>query len=214
MSALRINIMLTELFTTHPCIKLHFAHCPSHTGIRFNERADKLASTFAEPGGIPTGLLRQHFIEDNTKEAEALWKLHSRLSTYKGRQWLAVRRKKKAFVPKIQDKNTKNFFLDLADNDMTAMAQITRAITNRAPMGEYYSTHAERFPNKETLCTNCSFAVIQMCRHILTECTKYTNCFPSIRFWTNKKNNGKSLKSFLRENPTAFSFSDVPPDIH
>jgi ribonuclease HI len=90
MSTLRINIMLTELFTTHPCIKLHFAHCPSHTGVRFNEHADELASTFAEPGGIPTGLLRQHFIKDNIKEAEALWKLHSRLSTYKGQQWLAV----------------------------------------------------------------------------------------------------------------------------
>ena len=214
MSALRISIMLTELFTTHPRIKLHFAHCPSHTGIRFNERADELASTFAEPGGIPTGLLRQHFIEDNIKEAGALWKLRSRLSTYKGRQWLAVRRKKKAFVPKIQDKNAKNFFLDLADNDMTAMAQITRAITNHAPTGEYYSTRAERFPDKETLCTNCSLAVIQTRRHIFTECTKYTNRFPSIRFWTNKKNNGESLKSFLRENPTAFSFSDVPPDIH
>ena len=90
MSALCINIMLTELFTTHPRIKLHFAHCPSHTGIRFNERADELASTFAEPRGIPTGLLQQHFIEDNIKEAGALWKLCSRLSTYKGQQWLAV----------------------------------------------------------------------------------------------------------------------------
>lgn len=214
MSALRINIMLTELFTTHPRIKLHFAHCPSHTGIRFKERTDKLASTFAEPGGIPTGLLRQHFIEDSTKEAEALWKLRSRLSTYKGRQWLAVRRKKKAFVPKIRDKNAKNFFLDLADNDMTTMAQIMRAITNHAPTGEYYSTRAERFPDKKTLCTNCSLAVIQTRRHIFTECTKYTNRFPSIRFWTNKKNNSESLKSFLRENPMAFSFSDVPPDIH
>jgi ribonuclease HI len=214
MSALRINIMLTELFTTHPRIKLHFAHCPSHTGVHFKERADKLASTFAESGRIPTGLLQQHFIKDNTKEAEALWKLRSRLSTYKGQQWLAVRRKKKAFVPKIRDKNAKNFFLDLADNDMTAMAQIMCAITNHAPTGEYYSTHAECFPNKETLCTNCSLAVIQTRGHIFTECTKYTNCFPSIRFWTNKKNNGESLKSFLRENPTTFSFSDVPPDIH
>ena len=84
-----------------------------------------------------------------------------------------------------KNKNAKLFFLDLADNDMTAMAQLTRAITNHAPTGEYYVARAERFPDKEMLCTNCSLAVIQTHRHILTECTKYTNHFPSIRFWAN-----------------------------
>ena len=81
-------------------------------------------------------------------------------------------------------------------------------------MGEYYSTQTECFPNKEALCTICSMAVTQTRRHILTECPKYTNRFPSIRFWANKKNNGESLKAFLRDNPSAFSFADVPPDIH
>ena len=109
MTSLHINLMLTELFTMQPHIKLHFAHCPSHSGVHFNECADKLASTFAEPGGIPTGLLRQHFIENNTKEVEALWQLRSRLSMYRGQQWLAVQRKKKAFTPQIQNKNAKLF---------------------------------------------------------------------------------------------------------
>ena len=78
-------------------------------------------------------------------------------------------------------------------------------------MGEYYSTWTE---HKEALCTICSMAVMQTHRHILTECLKYTNRFPSIRFWANKKNNGESLKAFLCNNPSASSFADVPPDIH
>jgi hypothetical protein len=65
----------------------------------FNERADRLISTFIGPR-ILTGLLRQHFIEDNSKEAEA---------------------------PELL--KAKHFFLDLADNDMTTMAWLTCAIT-------------------------------------------------------------------------------------
>jgi hypothetical protein len=72
-TALRINLLLLDLFSRNPRLKLHFSHCPSYTGVPFNEKVDRLATTFNALGGIPQGSLRQHFLDDKFKVANQQW---------------------------------------------------------------------------------------------------------------------------------------------
>ena len=53
-----------------------------------------------------------------------------------------------------------------------------------------------------------------MRRHILTECPGYVNGFASLTDWGTCRNNDMLLMRFLERNPSAFTFGDVPLDVH
>ena len=67
-TATRINLLL-DLFKRNPSIKLHISHCPSHSGIRFNEAVDRLTSNITTTSGLPSGRLRQHFLDKHLGKA-------------------------------------------------------------------------------------------------------------------------------------------------
>ena len=92
---------------------------------------------------------------------------------------------------------------------MTAMAQLTHTITNHAPTGEYYVTRAEHFPDKETLCTNCSLAVIQTHRHISLNAQNILNIFPPSDSGPTKRTTAKAsnLSSVKTQLPSPFQMS-------
>ena len=69
MTSLHINLLLADLLARQPDIILHFSHCPSHSKVPFNEVADRLASSFVEKGGGPDVLLRQHYLDDESRKA-------------------------------------------------------------------------------------------------------------------------------------------------
>ena len=140
MMSLRINLLLADLLATRPDITLHFSHCPSHSKVPFNEAADRLASSFVKKGSGPDVLLRQHYLDDELRKASRHWQTLSRFTSYRGKSWIKVRWRKKPFTPSLKNKDAKHFFIDLANNDMTTMARLTRAITAHAPIGEYYLT--------------------------------------------------------------------------
>ena len=73
MMSLRINLLLADLLASRPDITLHFSHCPSHSKVPFNEEADRLASSFIQKGGGPDILLRQHFLDDESRKASRHW---------------------------------------------------------------------------------------------------------------------------------------------
>ena len=210
----RINLLLLDLFERNPHIRLHISHCPSHSGIPFNEAVNRLASSMPTSNDLPWGTLRQHFLDEHMAKANKQWQALAGLPSYHGHYWLNVRRNCKPFKPGIKNKAAKHHFLDMADNAPNELARITRALTGHAPIGEYYANRRERFPDIETLCTNCAKGTTQTRAHILTTCPHYNTHLPPLQAWTSKRNNDSLFWTFLKENSTAFTFADLPLDVH
>ena len=82
MTSLHINLLLADLLASRPDITLHFSHCPSHSKAPFNEEADHLVSSFVKKGGGPDVLLRQHYLDEESRKASRHWQALSCFTTY------------------------------------------------------------------------------------------------------------------------------------
>ena len=76
-------------------------------------------------------------------------------------------------------------------------AQATRAITNHAPIGEYWLRF---FPNEDFKCP-CSYS-IELRRHILYECMRFNG------YWNPRRDSLNHFTMFLITNSYAFAFTD------
>ena len=211
MSVVRINMLLRAWLSQDTSRYLTIRFAPSHHGIPGNERADHLtkAGLALCPTNPPT-ILRSHFIGTHKREAEKEWQRLFRDPTYRGSQWLPIRRRKKKFRPAMS-KTARNFFHDLAKGEPGHLSRIVHAITNHAPTGEYRSRF---FPQESTECPRCGPRTFQTRRHILAECPGYVAKFASLTDWGHNRHNDKALLGFLTKNPTAFTFVDAPLDVH
>ena len=211
MSILRINYALSDWLSAHPNAELHVRFAPGHHGIEGNERAD--ATTKAGLERCPTQpplILRSHFINSYKQEQSDLWTRLFKDPTYRGSQWLPIRRKKKTFKPSFA-KEARNFFHNMAHGDSSRLSRISYAITNHAPTGEYRTRF---FPDQPAHCPHCGEATLQSRRHIMCECPRYVAKLPSLTDWGSQRHNDKTLSGFLDKNPTAFTFGELPRDVH
>ncbi|KAF8695033.1 hypothetical protein AX14_001893 [Amanita brunnescens Koide BX004] len=211
MSSIRINIILHDYFSTTNNT-MSFAYCPSHVGIEGNERADKLTKTGAAMGpASPVKILRSNFLNSFRRDMSRHWRVLASSQTYKGRGWLPIRRKKRMFKPDISNKDAKRFFFTMSGNHIETISRMTRAITGHAPTGEY----RQRFHNTlPTHCNHCGQDVEHTRHHVLFQCPKYVPLAVSLVDWKKDKHNDKSWKNFFQANPSAFSFGDLPDDVH
>ena len=211
MSSIRINILLHHYFSTTNNT-MSFAYCPSHVGIEGNERADKLTKTGAAMGpASPVKMLRSNFLNDFQRDMSRHWRILSSSQTYKGRSWLPIRRKRRMFKPDIGNKRIKRFFITMSGNDIETISRMARAITGHAPTGEY----RQRFHSTLlTHCNHCGPNIEHTWHHVLFHCLKYVPLAVSLIDWKKDKHNDKSWKNFFQANPSAFTFGDLPDDIH
>jgi len=207
--SIRLNLMIDDILTNHANATFHFSYCPSHVGIAGNEKADRLVNQAIRPDRALPRSLRQHFDSHQRLIANQTWSLKASSPSYRGRQWLAIKRKGKTFTPRIGSKPRCRFFITLADDDIQIMTRITRVMTNHAPTGEH---SARLFPGRPTNCTRCGDDVLHSRAHILTCCT-YLFSIPNLTYFKNHKHNDALLKKFIKNNVTAFSFDDLPDDI-
>ncbi|KAF8703071.1 hypothetical protein AX14_014237 [Amanita brunnescens Koide BX004] len=211
MAIVRINNLLSPWLSEDPLRHLTIRFAPSHHGINGNERADRLTKAGLRlcPTNPPK-IMRSHFISQQRAANELQWQECFRDHTYRGSQWLPIRRKKKRFKPSFA-KDARNFFHNLAKGEASHLSRITHAITNHAPTGEYRTRF---FPDDTTECPHCNRRALQTRTHILTECPGYVNRLPSMTDWGHDRQNDKALIGFLERNPSAFTFGDVPLDVH
>ena len=188
-----------------------FRYCPSHSGIEGNDRADrltKLGAVIAPP--FPPRLLLSNFIGDYTRQMTLHWRILASTHSFRGRQWLPIRRKKKPFKPAIRNKAATNFFFNLSGNDIVTLSRMARALTNHAPTGEY----RQRFnPTLESECPTCP-GRLQSCIHIFFYCPRYVSLSSSLTNWRRDRHNDKSWKRFFSRNVSAFTFGDLPDNVH
>ena len=211
MSVLRINYLLIDWLASNPDTKLHICFAPGHSGIEGNERADALTKAGLEKCPTqPLPILRSHFVNNYKREQSDIWTRLFKDHTYRGSQWLPIRRKKKIFKPSSA-KAARDFFHNMARGDASRLSRISYAMTNHAPTGEYRTRF---FPGEPAHCPHCGETTLLSRRHILCECPRYVAKFPSLADWGSQRHNDKSLLGFLDKNPTAFSFSELPRDVH
>ena len=211
MAVIRINALLMTWLTQDECHCLTIRFAPSHEGIPGNKRADELTKAGLRlcPTNPPT-ILRSHFVAIQKRQAEAEWQRLWTDVTYRGSQWLLIRQKKKVFKPSFA-KPACNFFHNMAKGEPSHLSCLAHILTNHAPTGEYRTRF---FPDETTECPRCDEHALQTRRHILTECPRYVNGFASMTDWGKHRNNDTLLKRFLDRNPSAFTFGDVPFDVH
>jgi hypothetical protein len=115
------------------------------------------------------------------------------------------------FKPDVGNKSIKRFFLTLAANDIETTSHMARALTNHAPTGEY----RRRFhPEMPSHCKFCGTSVEHTREHVFFHCPSYASLAPSFTDWKKNRNNDKSWKIFFQDNPSAFTFGDLPEDVH
>ncbi|KAF8625366.1 hypothetical protein AX14_011634, partial [Amanita brunnescens Koide BX004] len=110
MSVVHINLLMNVWLAENPHRSLTIRFAPSHQGIDSNKRADRL--TKAGLGLCPTNppeILRSHFLSQHKRRTEHDWQQRWKDITYRGSQWLPIRRKKKIFKPSFA-KDARNFF--------------------------------------------------------------------------------------------------------
>ncbi|KAF8665534.1 hypothetical protein AX14_006588, partial [Amanita brunnescens Koide BX004] len=210
MAIVRINALLDAWLSEDAQRSLTIRFAPSHEGIDGNEHADQLTKSGLERCPTnPPHILRSHFLSDHRRHAEHDWQRRWNDVTYRGSQWLPIR-KKKVFKPSFA-KASRNFFHDLAKGDPSRLSRITHVLTNHAPTGEYRTRF---FPEEPTACPHCDEDTLQTRRHILTECPWYVDSLPSMTDWGKYRRNEVWLIGFLDKNPSAFTFVDTPLDVH
>ena len=211
MASIRINMILKDHLSTTDNI-LSFAYCPSHVGIEGNERTDRLTKEGAAIGPTtPLKILRSNFIGQFKREMTTHWRVVATSHTYKGRSWLPIKRRGRKFKPDVTNKACKNFFTTLAGNDITTISRMARALTNHAPTGEY----RQRFhPNEPTFCKTCGPETEHTRNHVFFACPQYEPLATSLTDWKSIRRNDKSWKAFFQANPSAFTFGDLPDDVH
>ncbi|KAF8697726.1 hypothetical protein AX14_001266 [Amanita brunnescens Koide BX004] len=210
MATIRINAILAEYLTTRPT-HFTFQYCPSHSGVEGNERADRLTKLGAAIAPIvPPRILISNFISDHIRRMNLHWRVLAASRSFRGHQWLPIRRKKKTFRPAIRNKAATNFFYVLSGNDIVTLSRMARAITNHAPTGEY---RLRFYPELDNQCPTCPGRLMSQ-SHILFSCPRYVPLASSLTNWRRDRHNDKSWKTYFTHNVSAFTFGDLPDDVH
>ncbi|KAF8700500.1 hypothetical protein AX14_000767 [Amanita brunnescens Koide BX004] len=211
LSSIRINMLLHDFLSTTSS-NISFAYCPSHEDITGNERADRLTKSGAAMGPTtPIRILCSNFLNEFKRDMTRHWRILANSQTYKGRGWIPIRYKCRFFKPDVVNKARRRFFLDLSGNDIKTMSRMARAATNHAPTGEYH----ERFhPELPTHCKTCGPGTLHTRVHILCNCPSYVPLATSLTDWKKDKRNHMPWKNFFQDNPTVFTFGDLPEDVH
>ena len=210
MATIRINSALMDYLSTQPTT-ITLRYCPSHSGIEGNDRADHLTKQGAAIAPlVPPRILISNFVGNHIKRMTLHWRILASSRSFRGQQWLPIRRKKKPFKPAIRNKATVNFFYNLSGNDIETLSRMARAITNHAPTGEY---RLRFHPDLNTQCPTCPGQLMTR-THVLFSCPRYVSLSTSLTNWRRDRHNDKSWKLFFTRNVTAFTFGDLPDDVH
>ncbi|KAF8696580.1 hypothetical protein AX14_001506 [Amanita brunnescens Koide BX004] len=212
LSSIRINMLLQEYLSSSTSSTISFAYCPSHEGVEGNERADRLTKHGAAMGPTPPiRILRSNFLNEFKRDMSRHWRILAKSQTYKGRNWIPIRQRRRFFKPDLVNKNKRRFFMTTSGNDIQTLSRMARAVTNHAPTGEY----RKRFhPTLPSHCNFCGPNVEHTRAHVLFSCPQYVSLAPSFTDWKRSRTNNISWKTFFQDNPSAFTFGDLPEDVH
>ncbi|KAH9847615.1 hypothetical protein C2E23DRAFT_741444 [Lenzites betulinus] len=217
MAAVNSCRILRDWFERHPENHLHLHWCPAHSGVEENDAVDadvKYMARSAERGhhNIPdyngrfprSYAYRKHCITSSILET---WEEEVRRDPAKYFGHTHFRHP--AFR---QLKHTRNFPLKRLGGRPTLVARFVRCLTNHAPTG-WYRNRFRSSLNEPTMCRLHSGPPAYHTReHVLFECDHYTRRYrySSVEDLLSSMDPFYQITEFLKDNPTALSFDDIP----
>jgi len=124
------------------------------------------------------------------------WQMTSQASDYKGKNFLDLVDDNN--LPTMPTYTKEGSWLNLLEQFNSLCVRATRAITNHAPIGEYWF----RFFPKEPFACPCRDYPMESRNHILYGCRRFN------KYWNPNRESLKSFVAFLEFNPEAFSFHE------
>ena len=187
---------LRRFFNSNCDNSIEFWECPSRLKWELHHNVDKDSKSFHPTPSYPTKISWDYCKKIDNNDIINHWKMMFQASDGKGNNFLDLL--DDDFNP-IEPSYTKgSLWLQAFGHSNLLCTRATRAITNHAPIGEYWL----RFlPNMDFSCP-CNNYPIESRRHILHECKRFN------RYWNPRRDLLNHFIMFLITNPNAFTFTD------
>jgi len=191
--------ILSELwgfFNSNHDNSIEFWECPSCLKWRFHHDVNKDSKLFHPMPAYPCKIYWDYCKKADCDDIINLWKMTFQASDGKGKHFLDFLNDD---FNTIEPSYTKGGpWLQVFGHSNSLCARTTRAITNHAPIGEYWLRF---FSNKDFTCS-CNDYSIESRRHILHEYRRFNG------YWNPRRDLLNHFIMFLIANPNAFAFTD------
>ena len=188
---------LQDFFNSNPDNSIEFWECPSHLKWRLHHDVDKDSKLFHPIPFYPCKISWDFCKKINSDNIINQWKMTFQASDRKGKHFLDLLDHNFNTIEPSYMKGS--LWLQVFGHSNSLCAHAMRAITNHAPIGEYWLRF---FPNKDFLCPYNNYP-IESRRHILHECKRFNG------YWNPRRDSLNHFIMFLIANPNAFTFTDL-----
>jgi len=192
-------VILSELqcfFSSNRENSIEFWECPSCLKWRFHKDIDKDSKLFNPTPSYPCKISWDYCKKTDSDDIINQWKMTFQASEGKEKHFLDLVDDDFNIIEPAYTKGGP--WLQVIGHSNSLCARATRAITNHAPIGEYWLRF---FPHKDFKCP-CNNYPIKSRRHILHECRRFNG------YWNPRRDSLNHFTMFLITNPNAFAFSD------
>ena len=187
---------LQGFFNSNHDNSIEFWECPSHLKWRFHHDVNKDSKSFHPMPAYPCRISWDYCKKTDSDNIISQWKMTFQASDRKGKHFLDLLDNN---FNTIEPSYTKGGpWLQVFGHSNLLCARAMRAITNHAPIGEYWLRF---FPSEEFMCP-CNNYPIKSRRHILHECRRFNG------YWNPRRDSLNHFIMFLITNPKAFTFTD------
>jgi len=187
---------LYRFFKTNQENSIEFWECPSHLKWRFHNDVDKDSKLFNPTPSFPCKISWDYCKRTDSDDIINQWKMTFQASDGKGKYFLNLVDDNLNIIKPAYTKGGP--WLQVFGHSNSLCACATRAITNHAPISEYWLRF---FPNEDFKCP-CNDYPIESRRHILHECRRFNG------YWNPRRDSLNHFTMFLITNPYAFAFTD------
>ena len=187
---------LQGFFNTNHKNSIEFWECPSCLKWRFHHNVNKDSKLFHPIPTYPSKISWDYYKKMDSNNIINQWKMTVQASDGKGKQFLNLLDNDSNTIKPSYTKG--GLWLKVFGHSNLLCACAMRAITNHAPIGEYWLRF---FPNKDFTCP-CNDYPIESRRHILHKCRRFNG------YWNPRRDSLNHFVMFLIANPNAFAFTD------
>ena len=187
---------LHHFFKTNQENSIEFWECPSCLKWRFHNDINKDSKSFNPTPSFLCKISWDYCKKTNSNNIINQWKMMFQALDGKGKHFLDLVDNNLNIIESAYTKGRP--WLQVFGHSNSLCARTTRAITNHAPIGEYWPRF---FPNKDFKYP-CNYYPIKSRRHILHECRRFNG------YWNPRRDSLNHFTMFLITNPNAFTFTD------
>ena len=187
---------LQEFFNSNRINSIEFWECPSWLKWRLHHNIDKDSKSFHPTPTYPCKISWDFCKKTDSNNIINQWKMTFQASEGKSKHFLDLLDNNLNPIEPFYTKGGP--WLQMFGHSNSLCAHATRAITNHAPIGEYWLRF---FPNLDFSCP-CNNYPIESRRHILHECKRFNG------YWNPRRDILNHFVMFLTDNLNAFAFTD------